>query len=129
MLSIDFYVWQGVKFLIHGVSAKAKQVITYTYWGYTIFTFLFFASMPFTDVRHSSTIFRITLSLIFAILILKVIWFVFIFMDDIIRAIRATGTEGNPFKAGNINPTIGTKIAGKKEVVIVRIKLIIINYH
>ena len=40
---------------------------------------------------------------IFAILILKVIWFVFIFIDDIIRAIRATGTEGNPFKAGNIN--------------------------
>ena len=103
MLSIDFYVWQGVKFLIHGVSAKAKQVVTYTYWGYTIFTFLFFASMPFMDVRHSSTIFRITLSLIFAILILKVIWFVFIFLDDLIRAIRATGTEGNPFKAGNIN--------------------------
>ena len=103
MLSVDFYVWQGVKFLIQGATSKVKQIVTYSYWGYTVFTFLFFATLPFVDVRHSSTFFRITLSLIFAILVLKVIWFIFILIDDIIRAIRATGTEGNPFKAGDIN--------------------------
>jgi uncharacterized protein len=103
MLAVDFYVWQGLRFLIQDTSQRVKQVFTYSYWGYTIFTFCFFAIMPMVDVRHSGMIFRIILSLIFAIFILKIIWFVFVLMDDIIRVGKATINSGNPTAIGDVS--------------------------
>ncbi len=87
-IGIDFYVWQGIKFLIQNWSSRARSIFRYTYWGYTVFTFLWFLMIRFFDLRMPHAFTRILTALIFAIFVSKLLWMVYLIVDDLIRLFR-----------------------------------------
>lgn len=88
LFAIDLYVWQGVKFLTAGWSDKGRQVVKYAYWAYTAFTFFYFLAWRMGWVHISPQIQRFVLTIVFVVFIAKIMWLIFLLIDDLTRLLR-----------------------------------------
>jgi predicted MPP superfamily phosphohydrolase len=91
ILSIDFYVWQGVKVLIQNSSPRTRNWVRWAYWGFTAFNFLLFFTFRFGMLQnfHRASL-QLVFFLAFAVIVGKIIWTAFLLTDDLIRLIRLT---------------------------------------
>ena len=85
---IDLYTWQGVKLLIKNTADQTKRWIAAIYWGYSISLVLFFLAFRFFQVHMEPVIIRFVAAFIFSVFIIKIIWTLFLVIDDIIRIFR-----------------------------------------
>ncbi len=90
---VDLYVWQGVKLLIKNSSSTTKKIAFGLYWGYTIGMIAFFAFARFVPHAVSPLAMRFVGSMAFSIVIVKVLWVVFLLIDDSQRIIRWFGKD------------------------------------
>jgi uncharacterized protein len=88
-LLIDWYVFQGIKFLIHSFSAPSQRFLKYTYWCITILTLIAFLIYHFVNVDAYSKSARMFLLVgVFINYIAKLFFVVFLLIDDFVRLIR-----------------------------------------
>lgn len=89
ILSVDFYVWQGVKVLLQNATPRSRYWIRWTYWGFTLLNFLLFFTFRFGLLQdfHRASL-QLIFFLAFAVLVGKIIWMAFLLTDDLIRLVR-----------------------------------------
>lgn len=85
---LDLYTWQGVKLLIKNTSDQTKRWVTAIYWGYSVSLVLLFAAMRITHIQMEPIVMRFIASLVFSIFIIKIIWVLFLILDDVLRVFR-----------------------------------------
>jgi uncharacterized protein len=85
---IDIYCWQGVKLLIKNFSPGIRKLIAWIYWGYSVGMVVFFTAVRLTQVPVSSITMRFIGALAFAVIMVKLIWVLFLLIDDIQRFIQ-----------------------------------------
>ena len=111
ILAIDFYVWQGVAFLIRNMSPRTQRIIRDVYWGFTAANFLLFVALRFGWLIdfHRATM-QLIFAFTFAVLLAKIVWALFLIIDDAARLVRwiwanAFSGEGelNPSRTKGIN--------------------------
>jgi len=114
MLLLDLYVFQAVKIVSNGASAKTRQVIYIAYWTLSAATVILLLLMPYTNYEKwpravRTYLFATILGLFFA----KVISVVFFLIDDIRRVVQwASGkiffrnTEAEGFGAEGISRSV-----------------------
>ncbi len=90
---VDLYVWQGVKLFLKGSSIITRRVVFGLYWGYTVAMLSFFAYARFVPNAVGPMVMKFVGSLAFSILIVKILWVVFLVIDDSQRAIRWFGKD------------------------------------
>lgn len=90
---IDLYTWQGVRLIVRNSSDSTKKIVTWTYWGYTIFLVLFMILSRSLVGFMSPTAMRFFATLFFSIFIVKILWCLFLFIDDIIRFFQWIGKD------------------------------------
>jgi len=114
MLVLDLYVFQAVKIVSNGASAKTRQVIYIAYWTLSAATVILLLLMPYTNYEKwpravRTYLFATILGLFFA----KIISVVFFLIDDIRRVVQwASGkiffrnTEAEGFGAEGISRSV-----------------------
>lgn len=90
---IDLYTWQGVRLIIRNSSETTKKIVTWSYWGYTIFLVVFMILSRSLVGFMSPTAMRFFATLFFSIFIVKILWCLFLFIDDIIRFFQWLGKD------------------------------------
>ena len=85
---IDFYTWQGVKLLIKNTSDQTKKWIAAIYWGYSVSLILFFLVFRFIQLHMEPVVMRFLAAFIFSVFIIKIIWTLFLIIDDLLRIVR-----------------------------------------
>ncbi|MBD0332586.1 MAG: metallophosphoesterase [Chitinophagaceae bacterium] len=108
MVLLDFYVFQAMKILSVSAGHKTKTFVVVTYWGISILAICILLLLPYVNFSNFPKGFRNTVfSLIVGIFFAKLITAVFLFVDDIRRAIQwAAGklffinTEGEELQEG-----------------------------
>ena len=85
---IDFYTWQGVKLLIKNTSDQTKKWIAAIYWGYSVSLILFFLVFRFMQLHMEPVVMRFLAAFIFSVFIIKIIWTLFLIIDDVLRIFR-----------------------------------------
>jgi predicted MPP superfamily phosphohydrolase len=90
---IDLYTWQGVRLIVRNSSDSTKKIVAWTYWGYTIFLVLFMILSRSLVGFMSPTAMRFFATLFFSIFIVKILWCLFLFVDDIIRFFQWIGKD------------------------------------
>jgi len=90
---IDLYTWQGVRLIVRNSSDSTKKIVAWTYWGYTIFLVLFMILSRSLVGFLSPTSMRFFATLFFSIFIVKILWCLFLFIDDIIRFFQWIGKD------------------------------------
>ncbi len=85
---IDIYCWQGVKLLIKNFSPGIRKLVAWVYWGYSVGMVVFFAAVRLTQVPVSSITMRFIGALAFAVIMVKLIWVLFLLIDDIQRFVQ-----------------------------------------
>lgn len=93
LLLIDWYFYQAISVVLKGSSATRKNIVFFSYWGFTVFSFLLFALPLFFQVADWPKYVRIyVFAFVIVVLISKVIGSVFIVADDLIRLFRWIGS-------------------------------------
>lgn len=69
-------------------SDRGKSIIKYSYWGYTVLVFVFFVLLRFQLIPLPSQAIKIISAIVFAIVIAKIFWVLFLLIDDLIRLFR-----------------------------------------
>jgi hypothetical protein len=87
-LALDTYVWQGIKTITPNWTNRAKSILKWSYWGYTVFTFVFFLLVRFEFIPLPAAMIKVLSAVAFAIVIAKLFWVFFLLIDDIIRLFR-----------------------------------------
>lgn len=87
-ITIDLYVWQGLKFLLKKSSLKKYNTLKYVYWGYNILIYIMFVAGKFITVRPTSQIGKFVGAFVLFILVSKVLYVLFLLIDDLQRLIR-----------------------------------------
>jgi predicted MPP superfamily phosphohydrolase len=90
---IDIYCWQGVKLLIKNFSPGIRKLVAWIYWGYSVGMVVFFTAVRLTQVPVSSITMRFIGALVFAVIMVKLIWVLFLMIDDIQRFIQWLFTD------------------------------------
>ena len=85
IIAIDIYAWQGVRLLTSDWSHRAKSILKWVYWGWTVFGFLFFLGFRMELYPVSPGALRIISSVMFSVFFGKLFWCVFLAVDDIGR--------------------------------------------
>ncbi len=85
---IDIYCWQGVKLLIKNFSPGIRKLVAWVYWGYSVGMVVFFTAVRLTQVPVSSITMRFIGALAFAVIMVKLIWVLFLLIDDIQRFVQ-----------------------------------------
>ncbi len=85
---IDIYCWQGVKLLIKNFSPGIRKFVAWIYWGYSVGMVVFFTAVRLTQAPVSSITMRFIGALAFAVIMVKLIWVLFLLVDDIQRFIQ-----------------------------------------
>lgn len=85
---IDVYCWQGVKLLIKNFSPGIRKLVAWVYWGYSVGMVVFFTAVRLTQVPVSSITMRFIGALAFAVIMVKLIWVLFLLIDDIQRFVQ-----------------------------------------
>lgn len=89
----DLYFYQSVKTVLANSSGFKKNLVFYSYWGFTIFSFLMFAMPALFSFNDFPKFIRIyVFSFVVMVIISKLIGTTFILLDDIIRLFRWIGT-------------------------------------
>jgi len=114
MLLLDLYVFQAVKAVSSGASARTRQIIYIAYWALSAITIILLLLMPYTNYEKwpravRTYLFATILGLFFA----KIIAVVFFLIDDIRRVVQwASGkiffrnTEAEGFGAEGISRSV-----------------------
>ncbi len=90
---VDLYFYQAIVAVLKGYSDSKRSLVSYIYWGFTVFTFLTFLSFSlgsFTDWPKYIRVYL--LALVVMVLFSKIIGSLFIATDDIIRLFRWIGS-------------------------------------
>lgn len=89
LVLIDWYFYQAVSVLLKGASAPKRNIVFYSYWGFTVLSFLIFLTPVFFQTADWPKFIRVyVISFVIMVFISKIIGSVFIAADDIIRVIR-----------------------------------------
>jgi predicted MPP superfamily phosphohydrolase len=86
---IDLYFYQSIKTVLATSSVLKKNIVFYSYWGFTAFSVLLILSptvIPFHDFPKFMRVY--VFAFVVMVLIAKIIGSVFILVDDIIRFFR-----------------------------------------
>ncbi len=105
LLLIDWYFYQAVVTVLKDSSSNRKTVVTYVYWGFTIFSFLVLLTPVLFNFSQLPKFVRVYLFAVVVIVLLsKLIGSLFIAVDDIIRLFRWIGSLFvKPLLASNSN--------------------------
>ncbi len=93
LLLIDWYFYQAIVTVLKDSSTYRKELVSYIYWGFTVFTFLLFLTpfvFPIVDWPRYIRVYL--LGLVLMAIISKIIGSLFIATDDIIRLFRWIGS-------------------------------------
>ena len=108
LLLIDWYFYQAILTLLKGSSAYKKVIVTYVYWGFTLFAFLIFLAPSVISISEWPKYLRVYLiAVVVMVMISKLIGSLFILMDDIIRLFRWIGSRFTTSKELTIENTSG----------------------
>lgn len=105
LIAIDLYTWQGIRVLTQNWSDKSRTILKYSYFGFTIISFLFFLTWRMAWIKMPIPVLRIFSAIYFLVVMAKVLWVVFIFLDDVLRFFRwvwakIAGMTGNANSSG-----------------------------
>ena len=93
LVLIDWYFYQAVSVLLKGASALKRNIVFYSYWGFTILSFLIFLTPVFFQTTDWPKFIRVYVAaFVVMIIISKIIGSLFIAVDDIIRLFRWLGS-------------------------------------
>ncbi len=84
-LALDTYVWQGIKTITPNLSSKAKSILKWTYWGYTVLVFVFFLLFRFELIHINPNLVKVISLIVFANVIEKLFCVIFLIIDDTVR--------------------------------------------
>jgi len=87
-LAIDLYAWFGLKYLTEHWSDRARLLLKWSYWGYTVFMMAFWTLQRFDAFKISPQVLRFVAVFFFAVTIAKLIWVLFLMADDLLRLFR-----------------------------------------
>ncbi len=82
---IDVYCWQGVKLIIKNSAPGVRKLVGWFYWGYSVGMVLFFTVIRFFQLPVSGSTMRFIGAFAFAVIMVKLIWVLFLLVDDIQR--------------------------------------------
>jgi len=89
ILIIDWYFYQAVSTLLKGASEAKRNVVFYSYWGFTVLSFLILMSPMVVPFYSWPKYLRVYLfAFVIMVIISKLIGSVFVMMDDLIRLFR-----------------------------------------
>ena len=89
ILIIDWYFYQAVSTLLKGASDVKRNVVFYSYWGFTVLSFLILMSPMVVPFYSWPKYLRVYLfAFVIMVIISKLIGSVFVMMDDLIRLFR-----------------------------------------
>ncbi len=88
-LLMDWYLFQSVRLVMRNSGSTTKTVVTCVFWGISIFSALFFLTLPFL---HQQLLNKLARNYLFAILIglfiAKLVAILFFVLDDVRRALQ-----------------------------------------
>ena len=85
-LLVDFYVFAGLKTIIHSLTDRQKLIIQISYWVISFLAIICFLSFAFSPTLQASRNFKTyVFSLVLGLFISKIICSVFLLVDDIRR--------------------------------------------
>lgn len=87
-LLIDFYIWTAISAITGHWQTKSKSILKWIYWGFTVFTFVFFTTYRLTDHMIPRWLVGSVSGIVFSVTIAKIFWVVFLLADDILRLFR-----------------------------------------
>ena len=88
-LSVDIYVFQGVKTLTASFSPTTRKVLHILYWSITVIAVGTFAGASLVNFEKWNRIIRmVMISVIIVSFVTKFVFMLFVFIDDIQRLIR-----------------------------------------
>ncbi|UII23532.1 metallophosphoesterase [Fulvivirga ligni] len=130
MLLIDYYVFQGITFLMQNSSATARKAVKYGYWGLTVVSFLVILVYNFGDPEWFKGSSR---SLIFTGLFInyfsKVFAMLFLFMDDLIRGVKwIISRFSSPSPSGDGEPITRSEFLTKTAILAGTVPLVAMSY-
>ena len=130
MLLIDYYVFQGITFLMQNSSATARKAVKYGFWGLTVVSFLVILVYNFGDPEWFKGSSR---SLIFTGLFInyfsKVFAILFLFMDDLIRGVRwIISRFSSPSPSGDGEPITRSEFLTKTAILAGTVPLVAMSY-
>jgi predicted MPP superfamily phosphohydrolase len=104
MLVLDFYVFQAVKTVSQNSSERTKNIIHYTYWAISILSIITIILYPYIQIFQTSKFFRTYIfSILFGLLIAKIIAVVFFLIDDGRRGVLWTVKKVLPESESQLN--------------------------
>ena len=108
-LLVDIYFYQAVLTASRGLTEKTRLFISYGYWGFSAFMVLLVLGAIITGPYHVPRFIRTYLfAVVFIVEISKVLGVVFIFFDDLLRALRwmshsVFSSSGNAFDGSRLS--------------------------
>jgi uncharacterized protein len=109
-VGLDQYVYQVIKTLTQGFSARGKMIIFGGYWGVSITALILFAIIPFLNVNEWSKLRNYLFFTFMGLFIAKLLASVFFLVDDIRRLLQwaagkifFNGTEGENMNSDRIS--------------------------
>lgn len=108
MVLLDFYVFQALKVVTLNAGSKVRTILFIAYWSLSVLALLTFLVLPYLNLDNFPRGFRsVVFAVIVALFFSKLITALFLFIDDVRRAIQwAAGklffsnTEGEQLQAG-----------------------------
>jgi predicted MPP superfamily phosphohydrolase len=89
ILLVDLYVFQGVKVLLSNAAASTKQIVYAMFWGITAYALFIIVLNMFLDLQLWPKQFKVySVAFVLITYISKLLFVVFLLMDDFLRLIR-----------------------------------------
>jgi len=85
---LDVYTWQGVRVLIKNSDNWVKKLVAIIYWGYSAALVVFMGLMRSSKLDLNPITLRFIAGFIFSIFIVKLLWVIFLLLDDGIRVVK-----------------------------------------
>ncbi len=107
LLLLDWYFYQAISVALKDSSANKKNIVFYSYWGFTAFSFVLFLIPTFFQIADWPKFIKVyVFAFVIMLLISKLIGTVFIVADDIIRLFRWIGNFFTKFYSSGSVETI-----------------------
>ncbi|MBL3657952.1 metallophosphoesterase [Fulvivirga sediminis] len=130
LLLMDYYVYQGILFVMQNSSDQAKKIVRYLYWGLTVVSFLVILIYNLGDPEWFKGSSR---SLIFTGLFInyfsKFFAILFLFTDDLIRGVKwLVDYFKSPEPSGKGEPITRTEFLTKTALLAGTVPLVAMSY-